>query len=70
MHAYAVFFLAFLEEFGWSRAETSVAYAVASVLAAGTRSNGRECVAALALPAVAPRVIEVYERALALQGAH
>lgn len=44
--------------------------AVASVLAAGTRSNGRECVAALALPAVAPRVIAVYERALALQGAH
>lgn len=32
MHAYAVFFLAFLEEFGWSRAETSVAYAVAQLM--------------------------------------
>jgi glycosyltransferase involved in cell wall biosynthesis len=44
--------------------------AAASVLAAGNRSNGRECVAELALPAVARRVIAVYERALARQGAH
>jgi MFS family permease len=29
MHSYTVFFVAFLGEFGWSRAETSVAYAVA-----------------------------------------
>jgi glycosyltransferase involved in cell wall biosynthesis len=43
--------------------------AVASVLAARTRSNGRECVAELALPAVATRVIAVYERSLARQGA-
>jgi glycosyltransferase involved in cell wall biosynthesis len=43
--------------------------AVASVLAAGTRSNGRECVAELALSAVATRVIAVYERALARSGA-
>ena len=43
--------------------------AVASVLTAGTRSNGRECVAALALPKVAQRVITVYERALARPGA-
>lgn len=39
--------------------------AVAGVLAAGRRSNGREKVAALALPEVARRVIAVYERALA-----
>lgn len=32
MHAYAVFFIAFLEEFGWSRAETSLAYAVAQLM--------------------------------------
>ncbi|MCC6650247.1 MAG: glycosyltransferase [Candidatus Eisenbacteria bacterium] len=39
--------------------------ATARVLAAGTRSNGRERVAALALPAVARRVMDVYERAIA-----
>ena len=39
--------------------------AVAAVLAAGRRSNGREVVSALSLPAVARRVIAVYERALA-----
>jgi MFS family permease len=32
MHAYAVFFVAFLEEFGWNRAETSIAYAVAQLM--------------------------------------
>jgi MFS transporter, OFA family, oxalate/formate antiporter len=32
MHAYAVFFVAFLEEFGWTRAETSTAYAVAQLM--------------------------------------
>src|SRR5262245_13126588 len=32
MHAYTVFFVAFLEEFAWSRAETSVAYAVAQLM--------------------------------------
>ena len=32
MHAYTVFFVAFLDEFGWSRAETSVAYAVSQLL--------------------------------------
>jgi MFS family permease len=32
MHSYAVFFVAFLEEFGWSRAETSVAYAVSQLI--------------------------------------
>ena len=30
MHSYAVFLLAFLEEFGWSRAETSLAYSVSA----------------------------------------
>ena len=43
--------------------------AVAAVLAAGVRSNGRECVAPLALPAVTKRVLAVYERALAKRGA-
>ena len=28
MHSFTVFFVAFLEEFHWSRAETSVAYAI------------------------------------------
>jgi MFS family permease len=28
MHAFTVFFVAFLEEFGWSRADTSVAYSI------------------------------------------
>lgn len=32
MHSYPVFFLAFLGEFGWSRAETSVAYSVSLLL--------------------------------------
>src|SRR4029453_15496302 len=32
MHAYTVFFVAFLEEFGWNRAETSLAYAVAQLM--------------------------------------
>jgi len=41
------------------------AAAVADVLDQGRRSNGRERVAPLALPAVARRVIAVYERALA-----
>ncbi len=37
MHSYAVYLVAFIEEFGWSRAETSVAYSV-SQLVAGLRS--------------------------------
>ncbi|MCC7425327.1 MAG: MFS transporter [Alphaproteobacteria bacterium] len=32
MHAYAVFLLSFLEEFGWSRADTSIAYAVSQLV--------------------------------------
>src|SRR5262245_5919669 len=32
MHAYTVFFVAFVEEFGWNRAETSIAYAVAQLM--------------------------------------
>lgn len=39
--------------------------ATARVLAAGARSNGRERVSDLALPTVAARVIDVYERAVA-----
>jgi glycosyltransferase involved in cell wall biosynthesis len=48
-------------------ARTSEAFteATAAVLSAGTRSNGRDRVAPLALPAVAKRVIAVYEQALA-----
>src|SRR5947209_15745789 len=33
MHSYAVFLLAFIEEFRWSRAETSVAYSVSQLVA-------------------------------------
>jgi MFS family permease len=32
MHSFTVFFVAFLEEFGWSRADTSVAYAVSQLI--------------------------------------
>jgi glycosyltransferase involved in cell wall biosynthesis len=44
------------------------AAATAAILAAGRRSNGRECVAPLALAAVAERVLRVYERVLAARG--
>src|SRR5262245_1305341 len=37
MHSYAVFLVAFIEEFRWSRAETSIAYS-ASQLVAGASS--------------------------------
>src|SRR5579864_9040427 len=33
MHSYAVYLVAFIEEFGWSRAETSVAYSVSQLVA-------------------------------------
>src|SRR5947208_15844176 len=33
MHSYAVFLVAFIEEFRWSRAETSVAYSVSQLVA-------------------------------------
>src|SRR5215472_17404439 len=33
MHSYAVFLVAFIEEFRWSRAETSIAYAVSQLVA-------------------------------------
>jgi MFS family permease len=36
MHSYAVFLIAFIEAFGWSRAETSVAYSVSQLVAGGT----------------------------------
>jgi MFS family permease len=36
MHSYAVFLLAFIEEFGWSRAETSIAYSVSQLVAGGS----------------------------------
>jgi MFS family permease len=32
MHSFTVFFVAFLEEFGWSRADTSVAYSVSQLI--------------------------------------
>jgi MFS transporter, OFA family, oxalate/formate antiporter len=32
MHSYPVFFVAFLADFGWSRAETSIAYSVSQLL--------------------------------------
>src|ERR1700751_27929 len=36
VHSYAVFLLAFIEEFRWSRAETSVAYSVSQLVAGGS----------------------------------
>src|SRR5580704_9551194 len=36
MHSYAVFLIAFIEEFGWSRGETSVAYSVSQLVAGGS----------------------------------
>jgi MFS family permease len=36
MHSYAVFLIAFVEAFGWSRGETSVAYSVSQLVAGGS----------------------------------
>src|SRR3984957_3622618 len=36
IHSYAVFLIAFIEEFGWSRGETSVAYSVSQLVAGGS----------------------------------
>ena len=36
MHSYAIFLLALIEEFRWSRAETSVAYSVSQLVAGGS----------------------------------
>jgi MFS transporter, OFA family, oxalate/formate antiporter len=36
MHSYAVFLLAFIEEFRWSRGETSIAYSVSQLVAGGS----------------------------------
>src|SRR6202011_2769361 len=36
MHSYAVFLVAFIEAFRWSRAETSIAYSVSQLVAGGT----------------------------------
>jgi len=36
MHSYAVFLIAFIEAFGWSRGETSIAYSVSQLVAGGT----------------------------------
>jgi MFS family permease len=36
MHSYAVFLLAFIEDFRWSRAETSIAYSVSQLVAGGS----------------------------------
>jgi len=33
MHSYAVFLIAFIEEFGWNRGETSIAYSVSQLVA-------------------------------------
>src|SRR5579864_4741215 len=33
MHSYTVYLVSFIEEFGWSRAETSVAYSVSQIVA-------------------------------------
>jgi len=36
MHSYAVYLIAFIEEFGWSRGETSIAYSVSQLVAGGS----------------------------------
>ena len=36
MHSYAVFLVTFIEEFHWSRAETSIAYSVSQLVAGGS----------------------------------
>ncbi|HEX3882587.1 MAG TPA: MFS transporter [Stellaceae bacterium] len=36
MHAYTVYLIAFIDAFGWSRAETSVAYSTSQLVAGGT----------------------------------
>src|SRR5271168_4435629 len=36
MHSYTVFLVAFVEAFGWSRGETSVAYSVSQLVAGGS----------------------------------
>jgi MFS family permease len=36
MHSYAVYLVAFIEEFGWGRGETSVAYSVSQLVAGGS----------------------------------
>ncbi|HML09543.1 MAG TPA: hypothetical protein VK432_01695, partial [Stellaceae bacterium] len=33
MHSYTVFLVAFVEDFGWSRGETSIAYSVSQMVA-------------------------------------
>ena len=36
MHSYTVFLVAFIEEFGWSRGESSVAYSVSQLVTGAT----------------------------------
>src|SRR5215469_10438371 len=36
MHSYAVFLVAFIEQFRWSRGETSIAYSVSQLVAGGS----------------------------------
>jgi hypothetical protein len=49
MHSYAVFLVAFLEEFRWSRAETSLAYSVSAFVSGasapfvGSALGGSSC---------------------------
>ena len=38
MHSYAIFLVAFIEEFRWSRAETSIAYSVSQLVAGASSS--------------------------------
>ena len=41
MHSYTVFLVAFIEDFGWSRAETSIAYSVSQLVAGAQLAAGR-----------------------------
>src|ERR1700728_4899420 len=36
MHSYTVFLIAFIEAFGWSRAESSIAYSVSQLISGAT----------------------------------
>src|SRR5437660_7206048 len=56
MHSYPVFFVAFLADFGWSRAQTSLAYSVSQLLTGASS------------PAVGVLVDRVGPRRLVLMG--
>src|SRR3989442_14648067 len=54
MHSYAVFLVAFLEEFRWSRAETSLAFSVSQLVGGATAPFVRAVAAPLGPPRPLP----------------